>query len=459
MSKRLLILIVILIIAFLLFFSCLEIYAQSEVKVGEKLWIACPKNLAVFHILVVLTPSGEGMKERFPHPLVNQARDYFRDFKDHPAVMMTDELFQKMWYFIFNYLALYYSEFPDAQLEGVIPAEFQEWRHMEKMIEEYLASVRDFYLSSGFEDFWKAHSQDTQAIIKEVKNNLPPIDIPQLLEDFYGRTVKRYYFVPCPFMAQSATHVEVMDKDGNWMFYHLDGGLGSQDSFACVYFAFHEFSHSFIEPISMKYGEQIKKLAYLYKPLKKDFERMGYRDWDRAFAEHMVTAGQLHLLRKAFGEEKAKEMLQREIQKGFRLIKHFYAYFEEYDKNREIYTNLNAFYPQIFSRLSRFKVQEYRRPDILGFYYEFKGDKCLIKDVVPGSAFQKAGVEKGDTLLSIGDTEIRSKQDFEEAIKWKDTAGEGDRLEIVVIRDGKKLNKTIVVLFVTDYRYVQEKNG
>jgi len=457
MSKKILILIVVLIIAFLLFFSCLEIYAQSEMKVSEKLWIACPKNLAVFHILVILTPSGEGMKERFPHPLVNQARDYFRDFKDHPAVMMTDELFQKMWYFMFNYLALYYSDFPDARLEAVIPAEYQEWKHMEKMIEKYLASVRDFYLNAGFEEFWKAHSQNTQDIMRKVRDSLPAIDIPELLEDFYGRTVNRYYFVPCPFMAQSATHVEVQDKDGNWRFYHLDGGLGSQDRFACAYFAFHEFSHSFIEPISMNYQEQISKLAYLYKPLKKDFERMGYRDWDRAFAEHMVTAGQLHLFRKAFGEEKAKEMLQREIQKGFRLIKHFYAYFEEYDKNREVYSDLNAFYPQIFSRLSRFRVEEYRRPGILGFYYEFNGDKCLIKDVVPGSAFQKAGIEKGDILLSVGDTEIRSKQDFDEAMKRKEEVKEGDALKVILFRDGQKLNKITAVTFVTDYRYVEGK--
>ena len=457
MSKRLLILIVIIVIAFILFFSCLDVFAQKDVKVSEKLWIAFPKNLAVFHILVILTPSGEGMMERFRHPLVNQARDYFRDYKDHPAVMMTDQLFQKMWYFVFNYLALYYSEFPEARLEAVIPAEYQEWRHMEKMIEGYLTSVRDFYLKSGFEEFWKAHSQDTQAIIEEVKDKLPAIDIPQLLEDFYGRTVKRYYFVPCPFMARSATHVEVQDKDGEWKFYHLDGGLGSENSFACAYFAFHEFSHCFIEPISMKYGEQIMKLAYLYKPLKKDFERMGYRDWDRAFAEHMVTAGQLHLFRKAFGEQKAMEMLQKEVQKGFRLIKHFYAYFEEYDKNRQIYPDLNAFYPQIFSRLSRFRVEEYRRPGILGFYYEFKGNKCLIKDVVPDSAFQKAGVEKGDILFSVEDREISSKQDFDEAMKRKEEVEEGDTLEVVVLRDGQKLNMSIAVPFVTDYRYVEEK--
>lgn len=358
MRKKTIIMTIVILIALLLFMSWVKIHAYNEAKVSEKLWISFPRNLAVFHILVVLSPSGEEMKERFPHPLAAEAQEYFRDFKDHPAVMMTDKMFKQMWYFALNYIALYYSDFPEAQLTAEIPEEYQEWRDMKNMIQHYLSTVREFYLASDFEKFWKSRRQDIQALIEEVKDNLPSIDIPQLLEDFYGREVERFCIVPCPFMAQSATHVEVQDKEGNWRFYHLDGGLGFQDSFSSVYFAFHEFSHSFIEPISLDYSEQINKLAYLYEPLKEDFSRMGYRDWDRAFAEHMVTAGQLHLVRKAFGEEKAKKMMQREIKKGFKLLPHFYAYFDEYDKNRDKYKNLKAFYPLILTRLSQIDVEK-----------------------------------------------------------------------------------------------------
>lgn len=74
------------------------------------------------------------MRDRFLHPLVDRARDYFQDFKDHPAVMSTDKIFQMMWCFVFNYAALYYSEFPEAQLIGVIPPEYKEWKSMDKMI-------------------------------------------------------------------------------------------------------------------------------------------------------------------------------------------------------------------------------------------------------------------------------------------------------------------------------------
>lgn len=44
MSKSFLIILVILILFLLLFFSCVESFAQNEVKVSEKLWIAYPEN-------------------------------------------------------------------------------------------------------------------------------------------------------------------------------------------------------------------------------------------------------------------------------------------------------------------------------------------------------------------------------------------------------------------------------
>lgn len=69
MSKKILIILIILIISLLLFFSCIQSSAQSQVKVSEKLWITCPKNLAVFDILVLLSPSSERMKGCFLHPL------------------------------------------------------------------------------------------------------------------------------------------------------------------------------------------------------------------------------------------------------------------------------------------------------------------------------------------------------------------------------------------------------
>lgn len=457
MSKKALVILVVLSLFLLVFFSGLTLFAQGEVKASKKLWVACPKNLAVFHILVMLSPSGEAMKQRYFHPLTKKARDHFNEFRNHPAVQSTDQMFKMAWYFVLNNIAFYYSEFPEAKLIREFPEEHKEWKSMEKVVSDYLASVRDFYLRSRFKNFWENHLQEIQAAMMEVKDNLASVDIPRLMEDFYGKPVERFYFVPCPFMASSATHVEIKEN-GKWIFYHLDGFQRYSDSFSNVYYSFHEFSHSFIEPISEKYSEEINKLAYLYQPLKQDFQRLGYANWERAFAEHMVTAGQLLLTSEAFGEEKAEKMLERETKLGFRLLNRFCNYFKEYQGNRRKFKDIEAFYPEILSRLSRLKVEEFRKPGIMGFYPEYREGKIFIKDFVPDSALQRAGAQKEDILFALGKDRINSEESFNKAKeKWWNNAKEGDSVEIVILRQGKEIRISVLVPYVTDYRYVEDK--
>ena len=434
-------------------------FAQIERQVGGKLWITIPKNLAVFHILVLLTPARFEQEKLFGHPLAREAREYFRDFKNHPAVQATEKIFSNMWYFPLNYAALFHTDFPEAKLkpEIALPPEFTNDETMREMISDYVQVVRDFYMASRFEEFWDSHKKNVEAIAKEVSNNLSAVDIPSLMEKFYGSEAQRYYLVPCPFMQNSATHVEVKNREVGWRYYYLAGGDMFSDSFYNVYFAFHEFSHSFVEPISSKYSDRISELEYLYKPLRERFQQMGYRNWDRAFNEHLVTAGQLHLTRQVFGEEKKDKMMEGEKRNGFKLIERFFGYLEDYDNNRGTYGHLEAFYPRIMEALSRIKVEEYRKPGVMGFYPEFKESRLFVKDVIPNSAFEKADIQKGDILFSIGKMKMSSEDRFHEAKeKLWDQAKEGTSVEVVVVRNGDKTAKNVIVPFVTDYRYVEK---
>jgi hypothetical protein len=457
MSKKKLVILIVLSLFLFSFFSLLKIFAENEVKVSKKLWVACPKNLAVFHILVMLSPSGEALRQLYFHPLTKKARDYFSEFRNHPAVQSTDQIFKTTWYLVLNNIAFYYSEFPEAKRIREFPEEDKKWESQGKMISEYVASVRDFYLHSRFENFWESHLQEIQAAMMEVKDKLASVDIPQLMENFYGRSIERFYFVPSPFMASSATHAEIKEN-GKWIFYILDGSQRYSDSFSNVYCAFHEFSHSFIEPLLGKYSEDINKLAYLYQPLKEDFQRLGYANWDRAFVEHVVTAGQVLLTREAFGEEKAEKMLERETQLGFKLLSRFSDYFKEYQGNRKRFKDIEAFFPEILSRLSRLKVEEFRKPGIMGFYPEYKQEKFFIKDFAPDSALQRAGAQKEDILFAIEKDRINSEDSFNKAKeKWWNNAKEGDSLEIVILRQGKEIRISVPVPFITDYRYIEGK--
>lgn len=438
-------------------FFCLEGFGQFEQRVDDKLWITIPKNISVFHILVILTPSGEAMKKYYEHPLHLAAYNYFQESKEHPAVQVTDQIFKKYHYFAFNYISFYYSGFPDANLRSdiVLPPEYTNDENMKRMIEKYVVLVKDFYSSTKFEAFWESHQDDLLTVLKEMQGNMPQFDFPEMMESFYNRRVERFYFVPCPFMKTMGTHVEVQDGDGNWTFYYIAGGNIFNNKFSNISTAFHEFSHCFIEPISAEYSEQIYELDYLYKPLKNDLSKMGYQNWDRGFNEHMVRAAEILLLRKAFGEEIEMKKLGREKRIGFQLIERFYGYFRDYDERRNVYQDLKAYYPIILKDLTRLRVEEYRRPGIMGFYPEYRENKLYIKNVVANSTFDAAGLQEGDILFSIENMEIHSEENFNEAKgMWWNHTKEGDSVRVCYIRDGERMVKNITVPFITDYKYL-----
>lgn len=431
--------------------------AQLERQYSQKISIICPKNLAVFHVLVILSPAGEERREFIDHPLADAAREHFAGFTDHPAVQVTDRLFSMTWYFALNFLAFHYSEFPEAQQIRAFPDLPELTEGMRAMMLQYVEFARDFYTVSNFEEFWNAHAAEIESMIEQTAGAIRAPDLPQMMEDFYGREVERFVFVPSPFMQQSGMHVELED-DGRWIFYYIAGGDIATDTFYNTYFAFHEFGHSFIEPISAKHAERLNELAYLYRPLQERFSQLGYRNWDRAFNEHLITAGQLHLSGPVFGEERVREQLERERANGFRLIDRFYGYLSEYANNRDSYPDLEAYFPVILDDLATLRVEEYRRPGTMGFYRRSGEERVIVEDLVEGSAFARAGVQAGDVITSLDGMPITTYETFREARErcWNQAA-EGDSVEVGVVRGDTTLVMAVPVAFVTDYRYLEAK--
>ena len=422
----------------------------------DRLTVHCPENLAILHILVIISNSDNYQTKMFTHPLAHKAQKYFSSCKNHPAVFITGNLYQQMWYFPLNYLAFHYSEFPQAKEIHPFPSEFDIDDTMKTLLTNYVHQVNDFYITSNFKQFWEEHSDEITAIIENVKNDFPEVDLPHMMEEFYGREIEKFYLVPCPFMTNSGTHVEV-NKNGKWNFYHLAGPDLFSDPFTNIYTAFHEFSHSFIEPVSREYSSQINKLAYLYKPLQQEFSRMGYRDWDRAFNEHMVTAGQLHFTGMSFGDERKERMLNIEKNKGFRLIERFYNYLQDYKENRKHYNTLYDYYPVLLQDLATIQIDSCRTAGPLGIYAEYSDDGCYIKDIVTGSSMAQAGIQKGDILVAIKDIEITSQDKLKQAKeKYWNSADEGEKITITIKRNGEVISKPVLVLVKTRYEFLQK---
>ena len=65
-----------------------------------------------------------------------------------------------------------------------------------------------------------------------------------------------------------------------------------------------------------------------------------------------------------------------------------------------------------------------------------------VVEVVPFSPAEKAGIKQGDTIVKFAGERVKT---LEELNKIKNKMKSGDKVETEVIRDGKKINLTVVL--------------
>jgi hypothetical protein len=114
------------------------------------------------------------------------------------------------------------------------------------------------------------------------------------------------------------------------------------------------------------------------------------------------------------------------------------------DYAASIIENLNDFdgltYHKAKARTSH--KGNYRKGPTLGIVPDFggAGEGLTVQAVLDDRPAAKAGLQKGDVIIKIGDTEIKDIYDYMDALK---KCSKGKSYEVVILRKGEKLNKTV----------------
>jgi serine protease Do len=80
-------------------------------------------------------------------------------------------------------------------------------------------------------------------------------------------------------------------------------------------------------------------------------------------------------------------------------------------------------------------------PGYLGVFLK-ESEQAVVREVIPGTAAQKAGIKAGDVMLAVDGTKTPTRQSFVEAIQGHQS---GDRVRIK-LRRGKRDRVVVVKL-------------
>ena len=306
----------------------------------------------------------------------NEIHSYFRSFADHKAVELTDELYKNHG---FAYDApvsfmLCFSQVPELK-QQIDYSEYLIGRAGGvKNLKAYRTAIQQFAKKSNFKAFWDSKRTFYQTIIDLTVDEIENQDLVKVLEDYFNETQQSYNIVLSP------------------SFYggygpRLPAGNGKYDIYSCmtttnvknrtpymnkenlIYYVWHEFGHSFVNPLTERYDHEITASERLFEPIKQDMEVQAYGEWSICVNEHIIRAINVLLIEQNIGEKEAAKLLQRELANKFIYIEPIIEKLKEFEQQRDSQNiTFSNFYPQFTILFDSLLKVEYWKSVNIKFY-------------------------------------------------------------------------------------------
>ena len=289
--------------------------------------------------------------------------DNFSSLKYHNAVSLFKEMARIGFSFDAPPTAMLFLSDP-PELKNVIP--FTDYILMraggKEKLDTFIESLRDFATKSDFMKFYSSHNDLYSKIINDVKSKMNAEEYIELLESYYGVTQNSYNIIATPLFHCGGYGPNIECENGLLDIYSIIGPcdvknsipiFGSEEDFK--YITWHEFSHSFVNPVTNKYKTELNKYSKLFSPISEKMSNMAYGDWIICVNEHLVRAIVARFNELKVSTEEANSILREEINLGFVYIEHIYNLLKSYESNRNKYPTFADFYPEIvllFKKLS-----------------------------------------------------------------------------------------------------------
>lgn len=315
-------------------------------------------------ITVKLLCDYEGLT-RYDVAYSRSMRDYFSPFKTHEAVKLFKKIIEHGTYSD-GYLGPVLSLSNPPELTPQYPYENYEYYirafQDETRFRTFYELLSDFAIHSDFDTFFTSQTAYYQSLIDTVFETLGSENLIDVLEQYYGMRQRDYNLVLSPLFQHGGIGPRVRHPDNRLSIFSVIGPVGSIEGIPVfgtgdelLELIWHEFGHSFVNPVTERHRSAIEKYASLLDPiLEKMAKTGGYGDWEICLNEHLIRAITSRLFHREWGPKHGDRLLVRDIEKGFRYLPALLRTLEDFEQHHIQNQTLEDYYPALLKALDTY---------------------------------------------------------------------------------------------------------
>ena len=294
---------------------------------------------------------------------------HFNKFSSQEAVILTNKLLQSKDY-AFSYDApvsfmLYISQPYELNRQNKYSDYLLERNYRGNNLEQYREAIKQFAEISEFEKFWNSKITFYNQILDLTIAEIGEKNIIEALDDYYNETQESYNIIISPSFLGNYS-AKIPGNDGKYNVYtclsttNIKGDIPYLDLNNLRYYVWHEFGHSFVNPVVEKYANRLASSNKLFEPIKDNMSKQTYTDWETCVKEHIIRAIHVRLAELNIGSQSSKALLNNDIRRSFIYIEPLIEKLKDFENQRNKNNiTFSKFYPELLNVLDSLQRIEY----------------------------------------------------------------------------------------------------
>jgi len=392
-----------------------------------------------------------------------RVKKHFDKYKNHPAVKWFDK--QGVDWNLDDPVTIMLWASNPSNMKIIHPFPLHPTSQMDTNdVKRTIDLLNQFAEVSGFEKFWQENQEYYQEYEQELVDLLPFEKYTNKMIKFFNEDKARFIFIPAPMLDRVSFGPQLNVTEGKIPHFisgvsKIEFGKPWKNEELMRMLIFHEFGHSFVNPICEKYRDSLFAYEYLFEYLREDMSQLAYPDWLPTIHEHIVRAVQSHMMKLIGFEKEAEEDYKENLRLGFSLLPFFKEKIEYYSDNRNDYNAFEKFFPELIEVLQ--EVEPYKTKSPLGMKARFKivdKNKIILSHLFQDSPLSNFALVEGDTIISCNNYALKNQNDIYKIYdNWYDSTP-GGKIVFQIKRGDEIFNNDILVPFIERYKFISRDN-